>query len=81
MGNVVSDRWIEPGDIAEGGERRPMMPSDMRDGEGHLGMPRNSEKRHQRTSGDASTTTELTSSPGWELVLVPVSQPGLAFRD
>ena len=28
-----------------------------------------------------TTTTELTSSPGWKLILVPVSQPGLAFRD
>ena len=52
MGNVVSDQWVEPGDIAEGGERCPMMPSDTRDGEGHLGMPRDTEKGHQRTSGD-----------------------------
>jgi hypothetical protein len=39
MGNVVSDRWVELGHIVKGGERRPMMPSDTRDGEGRLGMP------------------------------------------
>ena len=26
------------------------------------------------------TTTEMSFSPGWELALLPVSQPGLAIR-
>jgi hypothetical protein len=54
MGNVVSDRWVELGDIVEGGERRPMMPSDTRDGEDIWGCHMTRIERYQRTSGDAA---------------------------
>ena len=45
-------------------------------------LPSELTKLHsQMITSQDTTTTQMRSSPGWELALLPVSQPGLAIRD